>query len=606
MIFYSRLSDDFRGSTLSLPPPYAEVVNESLGPGAEDGWVPQPPPEVQDLGLMADTREKLTSEIDALYAQTSSNQEHLYNLIDRIQVSKDAIHRRKGKITNDFIEWKKLVLRMVEAHCDEEYEKFTTICSKETERLTKNITAVKEIMNTAQRLQKTSTILKKTGNAHDLQNLKDSLQTLNKKVTRMDASGMTFTTAEAWQLQQPCVDDRFKQNTLLALGYIYTPPLPQGAVSATLTTTSMPETAAAEPEAAAPEAAEATSNDETDDSDDYLLMYSFNTKTYKDKARSHPMSFVVTPDQRVIVPDRYNKKIKCFTLRGQLIREIQHPVFRGPQCVCLTPDGNIAISDSEIGKVYIFSDKGDLISEYQNLVRPVGIAFNHQGQLMAADMQRSAVDVFQRTGNTTPSLSVRYYQATVHNDTTGRDEQRMMNFFMRPQYVAVDSSGQRFVVSDRAAHCIQIHDHHGRFLARIGGPGCLNGQFNAPYGVTYSNTGDILVADYENNRIQAVHPLSGEARVLIGHEIGLKFPTCIQQLPDGKILVAEYLSGCIKVFGTSHHVDGTEVEDLPPCYTDVFGQPRAQHTSSDASQPSAPSVPYRRPAATPWDVESII
>ena len=42
----------------------------------------------------------------------------------------------------------------------------------------------------------------------------------------------------------------------------------------------------------------------------YRLLYSFNTKTYIDKARCHPLDFVITEDGLVVVADKFNAKLK--------------------------------------------------------------------------------------------------------------------------------------------------------------------------------------------------------------------------------------------------------------------------------------------------------
>jgi hypothetical protein len=78
--------------------------------------------------------------------------------------------------------------------------------------------------------------------------------------------------------------------------------------------------------------------------------------------------------------------------------------------------------------------------------------------------------------------------------------------FQRPFGVAIDSSGNSFVV-DRECKCVQKYDTAGKFLSQFGTPGTGNGQFSDPRGISYSRTtGNILVADYTNKNVQIFTP----------------------------------------------------------------------------------------------------
>ena len=80
--------------------------------------------------------------------------------------------------------------------------------------------------------------------------------------------------------------------------------------------------------------------------------------------------------------------------------------------------------------------------------------------------------------------------------------------FRMPHGIAVNSKGL-IAVSDRERHCVLIFDKEGKYLRKFGCLGKNSGQFNRPAGVTYLNDDHILVADFENHRIQQFNVHTG-------------------------------------------------------------------------------------------------
>ena len=74
--------------------------------------------------------------------------------------------------------------------------------------------------------------------------------------------------------------------------------------------------------------------------------------------------------------------------------------------------------------------------------------------------------------------------------------------FNYPTGVAISPSGD-IVVADTGNNRIQVFDSTGRFLRAIGIGGSYgDGKLALPYGVALSPTGDIVVADTDNHRVQ--------------------------------------------------------------------------------------------------------
>ena len=92
-----------------------------------------------------------------------------------------------------------------------------------------------------------------------------------------------------------------------------------------------------------------------------------------------------------------------------------------------------------------------------------------------------------------------------------------------------------FLVSDGDNHCIKAFDQSGTFLYKFGKEGYQDGQFKTPYGLLVDSSNNLLVCDFDNNRVQQFS--------LDGHFIGksitrLSNPTAITKASDGRILVA--------------------------------------------------------------------
>ena len=77
--------------------------------------------------------------------------------------------------------------------------------------------------------------------------------------------------------------------------------------------------------------------------------------------------------------------------------------------------------------------------------------------------------------------------------------------------IAVDMEGN-IVVTDCHKHCVYIFDKNGKCLGKI----VAKGQFKDPYGVTYLNNEEILIADTNNSRIQQINIQTGTAVRTLG------------------------------------------------------------------------------------------
>jgi DNA-binding beta-propeller fold protein YncE len=124
--------------------------------------------------------------------------------------------------------------------------------------------------------------------------------------------------------------------------------------------------------------------------------------------------------------------------------------------------------------------------------------------------------------------------------------------FNFPQGVAVDASGN-IVVADTNNNRIQVFTSAGAHLFSFGsGPGPADGQFNFPQGVAVDASGNIVVADTNNNRIQ-VFTSAGAHLFSFGSGPGpadgqFNQPSGVVVDASGNIVVADTNNHRIQVF----------------------------------------------------------
>ena len=123
--------------------------------------------------------------------------------------------------------------------------------------------------------------------------------------------------------------------------------------------------------------------------------------------------------------------------------------------------------------------------------------------------------------------------------------------FEQPSVIAVNSKGQIAVV-DYDEHCILITDKEGNCVRNMGCYGNSAGQLNSPLDVTYLNDDtNILVADQCNHRIQQFNVQTGNSVKSFGKEgtRGGEFqnPASFFVDEEGRVIVADYNNNRMQV-----------------------------------------------------------
>ena len=122
--------------------------------------------------------------------------------------------------------------------------------------------------------------------------------------------------------------------------------------------------------------------------------------------------------------------------------------------------------------------------------------------------------------------------------------------FSTPFAIAYNHTNNRVYVCDTHNHRITILNHDLTFHGSFGRQGSQAGQFNYPQGISVSREGNVLVADFFNNRVQVFnangHHLSSITHTGVGEK--LQDPVSVAVGPDDWVYVVEKNCHRVSVF----------------------------------------------------------
>ncbi|MFC5471830.1 S-layer homology domain-containing protein [Cohnella suwonensis] len=230
---------------------------------------------------------------------------------------------------------------------------------------------------------------------------------------------------------------------------------------------------------------------------------------------TYPSGVAVDSNSNVYVADWYNNRIQKLTESTGDWSQLGGSGsglggFNQPQGVAVDSSGNVYVADTGNHRIqkltvstsewsqwgYIGPTYGSVPGEFYN---PSGVAVDSSGNMYVADAGR---DRIQKLTVTTGVWS-----------SWGTDDESLdLGQFNSPQGVAVDSDGNVYV-ADTYNHRIQkltvstgVWSQWGK---SGGGDGSGLGEFNYPSSVAVDSIGNVYVADSENHRIQKLTVSTG-------------------------------------------------------------------------------------------------
>jgi len=285
--------------------------------------------------------------------------------------------------------------------------------------------------------------------------------------------------------------------------------------------------------------------------------YSIEVKINGDKLPTCPFLVQVKERELVVVGEL---EVKFFP--GE--------VPKGLEGIAVNAEGNIVLTDDDDHFVYEFDRDGNCLRKLggkgENLAQfkyPAGVSYVNNNEILIADQCNHRIQHINiQTGTVVNSFG---------KCGTGKGE------FKNPLDVCLDDEGRivvtefgnhriqvlsqegetisifgdsgheklkdptscipyknKFFVADFGNNCIKVFDQSGTFLYKFGEKGNQDGQFDLPYGMLLDSSNNLLLSDYNNNRVQQ---FSLDGRFTGKTITRLPNPAGIVTAPDGRILV---------------------------------------------------------------------
>jgi len=243
--------------------------------------------------------------------------------------------------------------------------------------------------------------------------------------------------------------------------------------------------------------------------------------------------------------------------------------FRSPYGgVAFDGEGNLVVSDGGNHRIQVFrymdgahlrtiGSRGAGIGQF-NL--PWGIAFDGAGHIIVCEADGNRVQVLRYSDGA--------HVCTFGSEGSGNGQ------LNNPSGIAVDGEGN-IAVYDGGNHRVQVHRlSDGAYIRTIGSRGSGNGQFGeggfGSYGgVAFDSEGNLVVADFNNHRVQVLRYSDGTHLRTIGSEgegAGqFLCPSGVAFDAAGHIVVVELGNHRVQVLRYS---DGTHLRTIGSCGSD--------------------------------------
>ena len=211
--------------------------------------------------------------------------------------------------------------------------------------------------------------------------------------------------------------------------------------------------------------------------------------------------------------------------------------------------GLIFVADTHYHRVVVFRPDGSEAARFGvrgtgpgQFIFPTDVAFDHSGHIYISEYgDNDRIQVFQLPADLAqPWIFVRSFGSPGQGPSQ----------FSRPQSIAI--AGDELFVADAANHRISVFDLTGAHKRSLGTVGTGPGQLRFPYGLEMHASGNLLITEFGNNRVQLLHPYTGSSLATWGTggrlPGELAYPFASTSTPDGTIATADSGNNRIQVF----------------------------------------------------------
>ncbi len=237
----------------------------------------------------------------------------------------------------------------------------------------------------------------------------------------------------------------------------------------------------------------------------------------------------------------------------------ENPSFDRPMAAAYGPQGRIYVSDTNHNRVTVFDRNGRYLFEFGGFGiakplpgyevtwepglfnYPVGIDVDDDGDVYVADFRNDSIQVYDADG----AFIRRFPEPT---EVVGRGASGQDGLGIAVTDVAVHDG---FVYA-LDAYQVVVFTTEGEFVRQFGRPGTGPGDLDRPNGIAVADDGTVVVADSNNNRVQAFTP-EGEVLWVAGEpqrsgattetagvpENGFGLPRGVGVMRDGTVVVVD-------------------------------------------------------------------
>ena len=264
------------------------------------------------------------------------------------------------------------------------------------------------------------------------------------------------------------------------------------------------------------------------------LINAFECRGLSDPKDIWPTGISILSDDRIVIMDRENRRVKLFDKDGQYLREFGQDELGCPYDVAILKNGNIAVTDYDEEDVKIYTPDGSILAKLKGPMRyPRGITVDNNGHIIIVDAHSHRLVVHEHT------------KGKVVKIIEGKDEDDT-NLFNDPYYVTTNKKGY-IIITDWVAPNVKILTPDGRYVNKYGSYGIRKDQCLQPYGVCTDSEDYIYVADNQNHRIHMLNPDGKFIKFVVSRQHGLWHPMALAMNSEGHLVVTEAL-GKVKTF----------------------------------------------------------
>jgi DNA-binding beta-propeller fold protein YncE len=230
----------------------------------------------------------------------------------------------------------------------------------------------------------------------------------------------------------------------------------------------------------------------------YMMQFGISGKN--DGQFMEPRGVAVDSSGNIYVADTTNNRIEKFDPSGNFLLKFGSDgtgkgEFHGPYSIAVDKSDDVYVGDVGNARVQKFDSDGNFILEFGSRGRENGqfydlgrVAVDNSRYVYVTDVLLG-IEKFDSMGNYISKIPLK---ATLSGNNTPD-----------AYGITLDNKGHIFVAGDNQAR-IQKFTLDGTFQYEFGSFGSSPGQFNHPGNIAPDSSGNILVADSDNNRVERV------------------------------------------------------------------------------------------------------